>query len=191
MDLDTIYRIGLGYYLKEKLDLASYEKEIKEAGCAEVSAEAKKKTQARDRTGTKYIYVRNDMNMNILSPEDIETLKSGDVYSDGSLSDEMMEIVIRTFPDVIRAVRTTENDPEMTIYDTDIYGEADSSVVPVGALVFQIATQPEYDGNGYEVSPEEEDRKEDALYSLSQRMEEEMKGKLGNVPVRVNVDRVR
>ena len=190
MDLEAIYRIGLGSYINEKLGLGKYEKEIEEIGCLPVDAVDRGEAQMRDRTGLSYIYIRNNICTDILSAEEIETLKNCSVLPDGSLSEEAMEIIVNTYANAIRAKETVEGNEKMTVYDSNLFGDMDTMLVPVDALVLQIATQSEKDKDGITASIEKEDKKENALYELAGEMEEELKGKLGGVPVVVKVDRV-
>ena len=190
MDLETIYRFGLGSYLREKLDLDAYEKQVDGFGCLAVEPLEKREEQIRDRTGTRYIYVRNNIHTERLSSEDVEILKNGKLYPDGSLSEEAMEVVIRTFPVVISAAdeETGKNKELTTMYDNSIIGDMESYQVPADCLLLQIATQSERDKEGREVSHEKESEKEKLLYDLAQKMEKNMNGLLGGVPVRVRVD---
>lgn len=189
MSLETIYRIGLGEYLNEKLKLSEYEAQIAEAGCIPVDPDKKSEEQLKDRTGTKYIYIRNEIHTERLSPQDIETLKSGTLKEDGTLSDEIMDVVERTFPEVISSVdiRKGKHEGETIIYDMNVLGDTESYDIPVNALLLQIATQADRSGKDG-VSREKEEEKENALYDISQKIESESKGLFENTPVCVRVN---
>ena len=55
-------------------------------------------------------------------------------------------------------------------------------------LLLRIATRAEYDDEGEYVDAYREVQKEKGLYDIAERMEAEMEGLLGDVPIIVQVD---
>lgn len=184
---EAVYRIGLGQYIRNELPLDGYEEEIAALGCAPVPPEEQTRAQKDDWTGTEFIYMRNGIHLEVLSPEDAELLKSGMMMPDGTLNSELQEMIVRTFPAVIRAGKKdlVEGKEGMAAYDTDIFGEAEEYLVPENALVLQVAVSA---GEGKILSDSVET--ENSLYELSKRMEKEMDGTFADVPVRVRIRRV-
>lgn len=191
--VEEIYRTGLSQYLLEVLDLEKYDKELVESdmnyipyyGEGERGANCQTEEQKRDRLGLTYIYLRNELHLDRLSEEETKILeKEAENTGTDTISDEAMEMIINTFPDVISSmeIKTPEDKEVMTFYDNN------TDFVEVNALVLKIGTNDEFDENGEWVNKEHEVEKQRALKAFSDRMESELNGKLGDIPIRVRRD---
>lgn len=187
--IEKVYRIGLSQYLLETLDLEKYDRELShsEMNYIPYEEEDRKKSDAqkRDKLGLTYIYLRNNLHLERLTKEETEILtKEAENEESDILSDEAMNVIVNTFPDVIayKIVETPEDKKVMTGYDND------TDFVELNALVLKIGSKSEFDENGDYVSEEHEVEKQRALQEFSNRMEAELNGKLGDVPIRVRRD---
>lgn len=189
--IEKVYRIGLSQYLLETLDLEKYDKELLESDMDYIpyyegaTGANISESQKRDKLGLTYIYLRNNLHLERLTKEETEILaKEVENMESDILSDEVMNVIINTFPDVIayKIVETPEDKKVMTSYDNN------TDFVELNALVLKIATNEEFDENGNYVNKEHEVQKQRALQEFSNRMETELNGKLGDVPIRVRRD---
>lgn len=190
--VEEIYKTGLSQYLLEALDLEKYDKELLESDMNYIpyyegarGANGKTEEQKRDKLGLTYIYLRNELHLDRLSEEETEILtKEAEKMDLDTISDEAMDVIINTFSDVVSSmeIKTPEDKEVMTFYDND------TDFVEVNALVFKIGTNEEYDENGNLVNKEHEVEKQRALQEFSHRMESELNGKLGDIPIRIRRD---
>lgn len=184
--MEEIYRTGLSQYLLEVLELEKYDKELVESDMNYIpyheGENRYSEEQKRDRLGLTYIYLRNELHLDRLTEEETEILaKEVENTGTDTISDEAMEVIVNTFPDVISSmeIKAPEDKEVMTSYDNN------TDFVEVNALVLKISTNDEFDENGNWVNKEHEVEKQRALREFSDRMESELNGKLGDVPIRV------
>lgn len=181
MNPETVYRIGISSYLRTRVDFQKYEKMIDDiGGCRRVDPDKMRQEQMRDRTGTQYFFIRNDIHLEKLSATEIEVLKSAEIDENGGLSENAMEVIEKTFPSVIAAKEEDINSDGTVIYDQHIYGSTEMLSVPADALVINIAVQTDRDSR---------EETEEKLYEISRQMEEELSGRLeNNVPICIRMD---
>lgn len=184
--MEEIYRTGLSQYLLEVLELEKYDKELVESDMNYIpyheGENRYSEEQKRDKLGLTYIYLRNELHLDRLTEEETEILaKEVENTGTDTISDEAMEVIVNTFPDVISSmeIKAPEDKEVMTSYDNN------TDFVEVNALVLKISTNDEFDENGNWVNKEHEVEKQRALREFSDRMESELNGKLGDVPIRV------
>lgn len=181
--VEEIYREGLSQYLLETLELEHYDEMLADSEMNYIpnDSEHRNESQSIDCLGLTYIYLRNDIYTDRLTQEERSILlKEKD--SD-SFSKETMDVIKRTYPDVIAAkkLETPEDRKIETSYDSKL----SSDFVTVDSLVLIIGTMSEFDENGNYVNQNHEKEKMDALEKFCEQMENALNGKLGDVPIRV------
>ena len=185
--MEELYRIGLSRYLLDTLELERYDKDLSESDMGYIpnEEESKSTSQKNDRFGLNYIYLRNELHLERLTKEQIKLLqREADHMEDYMISEEAMDVIIKTFADVIayKPVESPADKEIKTLYDNN------GDFVEINAIVLRIGTQSEFDENGSYVNKEHEVEKQKALKSFSKEMEEQLKGKLGDIPIRVQRD---
>ena len=100
--------------------------------------------------------------------------------------EDLNDMIQETFPRLItpREIRTEEDKKVETSYD---YGFS-PTFVTMDSLVFGIGTMSEFDSEGNYVDWEHEKEKMESLEIFAKDMEQQLAGKLGNVPIRVLVE---
>lgn len=193
MDAERIYMESLGNYLKEQLDLKLYDEQIAEFDCIPVDMEEQVEYQKDRNMGLRFIYLRNELHLERLSDEDRQLLAERMEDSSEDAQDLVTEMVVRTFEQCLspRELTNEEDKAVQTIYDEYLNEYGTSRMVNMNSVVLQIATQSEYDEQDNILDDEKEAAKEKALLELAERMENEMEGLLGEVPIRVFVDPVQ
>lgn len=188
-DAESVYMEYLGNYLKEQLDLLSYDDQVAALGCIPVDAEEQSEHQKEKNMGLKFIYLRNEAHLERLSDEDMALLR--EAANGSSINRQLItEMVIRTFEQVLspREITSEEDRKVQTIYDDYLLDYNSPRMVDMNSVVLHIATQSDYDEQGNIVDDEKEAEKEEALVRLALQMEDEMEDLLGNSPVRVFID---
>lgn len=184
-NIEQIYRIGFSKYLLEKLDLKAFDDELQKSEMKFIPCDEEHKTEAqkKDELGLEYIFVRNDVHIDRLSAEQQELLASQNLKD--SYSDEVMQLIEKTFVDVMgyKKIESEEDKKVKTFYDQKIYPQ----FVTYDTIVIKIATMHEYDENGNYVDREHENEKESFLSDYASDMEKTLEGKLGDIPISVQV----
>lgn len=190
MKLKSLYIELLGTYLKEQLGLEDYDREIEDLGCLTKEGESRSEAQNERNMGLKYLYLRNDIHVERLSEDDLTVLEAGYGQTEGDAYDHAMEVVVRTFPFCITPVALErEEDKKFNyVYDNVVSSQNGETAVTMDTLLLRIATRAEYDDEGEYVDAYREVQKEKGLYDIAERMEAEMEGLLGDVPIIVQVD---
>lgn len=185
-DMEKIYRVGFSTYLDEKLNLKAYDDELKadELNFIPCDEEHKTDSQKKDELNLNYIFIRNDVHIDRLTDEQKNILAEQD--PDDIYSEEAMDIIEETYADVMayKKIETEEDKNVKTFYDSQF----DPVFVTYDTIVIKIATMPEYNEAGNYVNKEHEYDKEDALTDFAANMEEELNGKLGDIPISVQVE---
>ena len=184
--IERIYRIGFSKFLLEKLDLQMYDDELKEdeMNFIPCDEEHKTDTQKKDELKLNYIFVRNDVHVERLSDEQKAVLEKQDL--DKVYSNDVMDIIEKTYVDVMgyKKIESEEDKTAKTFYD-----ERFAPVfVTFDTIVIKIATMHEYDKKGNYVNKEHEYEKEEALEKYAVNMEKELQGKLGDIPISVQIE---
>lgn len=185
--MEELYRIGLSRYLLDTLELEQYDKDLSESDMRYIpnEEESKSEPQKDDRLGLTYIYLRNELHMDRLTEEQTRLLqKEAEHMEDGMISEDVMDVIVQTFADVMayKPVEAPADKEIKTLYDNN------GDFVEINAIVLRIGTQSEFDENGSYVNKEHEVEKQRKLKNFSEQMEEQLKGKLGDIPIRVQRD---
>ena len=184
--MKSVYQTGLSQYLVDELDLEKYDQELLQSDLHFIPypKEKQREAQKRDQLGLTFIYFRNEIHLEHLSEEEMESFKMEFQNSDGELSDELMNIIIDTYKEVIplRKIESEEDKKVETTFDNNM------KWVDMNSLILRISTNEEYDENGNLVDEDHEGVKQNALKEFSERMEKELEGRLGDTPVRVQLE---
>lgn len=185
-EMERIYRVGFSAFLLEKLDLQTYDDELKSDEKKFISCDEEHKTDAQkiDELNLDYIYLRNEVHIDRLSEEQLALLEKQD--PDDEYADEVMDLIEGTYVDVMgyKEIESEEDKNVKTYYDQQLH----PVFVTFDTIVLKIATMPEYDENGNYVNKEHEYEKEDALTKYAADMEEQLQGKLGDTPISVQTE---
>ncbi len=184
----TIYRQILSQYLLETLELETYDQELSNSEMRYIPNEGNDVmyVQERDKMNLTYLYLRNELHVERLTDEHVAILLeesvNGNVYSD-----KAKEVVLKTFANVI-AYKEIKSDADKKI-KTSYDSSATEDFVTVDALVLVIGNMKEFDENGNFVDYSHEIEKLKELEKFAANMEEDLNGKLGEVPIRVLFER--
>lgn len=188
MSVEEIYREVLSQYLLETLELEKYDEQLSnsEMGYIPNKGEDITEPQNRDRMVLKYIYLRNELHTERLSDEEVNILlteaKNGNLYSDKS-----KEVIINSFANVIPP-KKFENEEDKKIETTYDMG-MNPDFVTMDSLVLMIGTMSEFDEEGNYVDLPHEEKKKEELVKFCNQMERNLEGRLGDVPVRVLLEK--
>lgn len=163
-----MYRFLAQRYILEKTKLDRIDKRMREYEVPFIPypAEKKNKYQAQDFMQLQYIYMRNDIHMERLSEEQIAVFEEAKNNVTGEeVIVKAMSLVQDTYREVLAFTDTSDIEVELF---PSISGEGN---VPGNAIVFMIATIPDYDGLGNVRDWEKERRKNHVLYSLKVQLE--------------------
>lgn len=187
--VEDIYREGLSLFLLQELDLERYDEQLSESGMGYIpnDEDNRSESQKMSRLGLKYIYLRNELHLERLNEEQKERLNAEAASYKGTISDEAMEVITATYEDVItpKEIKTEADKEVETFYDSRLQPD----FVKMNALVLIIGTMSEFDESGNYVSLEHEKEKAESLRSFAIEMEQELEGRLGDVPIRVLVEK--
>lgn len=187
--IENVYRIGVSQYLSDTLSLKEYDQKLTSSDMRFVQNDEEHLSEAQknDKLGLRFIYLRNNVHIERLSEEEQELLYNETVQTkNDKLSTEAEKIVEDSFYSVL-AYKVPKNEEEKqveTFYDPGL----SANLVPIDSIVFMIGTMCEYDDEGNYVDQDHEKIKESELRSFAQQMEEELQGKLGDIPIRVLSD---
>lgn len=185
-EAERIYRVGFSLYLLEKLDLKTFDDELKVNEMRFIACDEEHKTEAqkRDELGLSYIFIRNDVHIERLSDKQKSLLLEQN--PEDSYSDEVMQLIEKTYVDVMgyKKIESEEDKTAKTFYDQEMTPQ----FVTFDTIVIKIATMPEYDENGNYVDKEHESEKETALLKYAADMEKKLEGKLEDTPISVQVE---
>ncbi|MDR2106290.1 MAG: hypothetical protein LBP24_02660 [Coriobacteriales bacterium] len=174
--LQEVYRYHFNDYLNRVAALDSYDKALADSTKYRFipgKEEYKTVYQKYGAYGRQFITLRNHFHIEILSKEDIGVLVSAARQPPDSNSQEMAELVERTWREVITI--TFSNDPSSrfdVLYDGDF--------APNTAVVLDLRATSEFDENGRTIDQDIEDLKWAFLTDeFKVQMEDEMSAKLG------------
>jgi hypothetical protein len=179
--LQSGYRAAFNEFLNDACDLESYEKELSENEKYDFVVETLFSTvySRIGSFGRDYIFLRNDFNIEVLEDEDFRLLKSSCDRSSIMYTEEVREMVERTYRDVIRVEYTPGQAPFDVIYD----GETLSPFfAPNDAVVLGIWYTVEHAEDGSLAHPEEQPEMEEYLEAMRREMQRDM-GEILKTPV--------
>lgn len=115
------YKILLEKFLVSKLPLLEYDNKIDNSGLLfyPVKREDMDIYQLLSTMNLKYIYLRNVLNVDKLSNDDIELIISLNENELINSNDKMIELINRTYKDVLSSNRDSNDDTYMVCYGTD------------------------------------------------------------------------
>lgn len=172
----NLYEKAVIKYLIEQLGLEQYDQELSESEIRFIPAKPENVTKP-----LKYFRIMNLIHTERLSAEDCEIIESAEDDDD----ERIMEIAVRTFADTISEIPITKPEDReiLTYYSNRTFQKPD--FVTVDSLVVEIKTRREYDENGKIIDENHELAKQAALKEIAKRMETELDGSLGDVPIRI------
>lgn len=175
MKNNELYKNAVLAYLIEQLALEQYDQELAESPLKFMPAEPEYVTEP-----LKYFKIMNSVFGERLSAEDQEIIDSAE-----EKDEKVEEVAVRTFADTISAIPivTPEDRKTLTYYSNNALSKPD--FVTADSLVIEIRTSSEYDTDGNIVDITHEQAKEAALHEIAKRMETELDGSLGDVPIRI------
>ncbi|MDO4413724.1 MAG: hypothetical protein Q4C20_01460 [Erysipelotrichaceae bacterium] len=174
---NSVYEKEVIKYLIEQLGLEQYDHELAENEMKFIPAESEKVTAP-----LKYFCIMNEIHAERLSPDDREIIENAEENDE-----RVTEIAVRTFADTISKfpINKPEDKQVLTYYSDKVFTKPD--FVTIDSLVIEIRTSCEYDNDGNIIDYNHEIAKEAALREIAKRMEAELEGSLGDVPIRIFV----
>lgn len=179
-ELQAYYAEAIWNLLDQKCNISKLDAYLSEADlrfipCAEpVSA-----YQRHWSFGASFLFLRNNLHVERLSPEQLGELE-GYMRTAAAADEAVQSFVQQTLRSVICIYSADESQ------DYDVVYEMSGKMAPNGAIVLGLATSPEYDADGNYVDAENEARKYEVLSALAEHAGTVMTKALGN-PVRVFV----
>lgn len=175
-----IYRFLAQRYILEKTRLDRIDMRMKEYEIPFIPYPVEERDiyQKQDFMKLRYIYMRNEVHMERLTPEQIEVFETAKNHiTEETAIVKAMTLVQNTYREVLSF--SDMPDVEVELFPS-ISGEGN---VPGDAIVFMIATIPDYDGLGNVKDWEKEHKKDNILASLKMQLEPVCKKAL-KMPVR-------
>ncbi|MFY9568033.1 MAG: hypothetical protein WAP56_02575 [Acetivibrionales bacterium] len=177
--MQTYYRKALIMHIAKKLDLEKYDDELANSGLDFISHPGDSYLGAKYYLGTRYVMVINICHIEQLDETDLELIRRTLQAGNTGVTDEVAEMVARTWPEVIKY----RADEEVTYYE--MLNKTPLYKFPNNALVIGIGTVREYDSRGNVVDWDKEKEKDAYLEDFCTRMEKELNEKMEDVPVKV------
>lgn len=181
--VEKIYKKGFSQYILETLELEKYDKLLTNDKMNYIPNDNNHMTDAQmtDYLNLTYIYLRNDIHTERLTKKERVLLAKEE--NSNLFSQNSMDLIINTYPDIISAkkIDKPEDKEIVTSYDSKL----PSDFVTVNSLVLVIGTMSEFDENGNYVDKKHEKEKKEELDKFCQKMEEDLNGKLGEIPIRI------
>ena len=181
--VEKIYKKGFSQYILETLELEKYDKLLTNDKMNYIPNDNNHMTDAQitDYLNLTYIYLRNDIHTERLTKK--ESVLLAKEANSNLFSQNSMDLIINTYPDIISAkkIDKPEDKEIVTSYDSKL----PSDFVTVNSLVLVIGTMSEFDENGNYVDKKHEKEKKEALDKFCKKMEEDLNGKLGEIPIRI------
>lgn len=163
-----IYRFLAQRYILEKTRLDRIDMRMKEYKIPFIPypAEERDVYQKQDFMKLRYIYMRNEIHMERLTPKQMEVFETAKNHiTEEAAIVKAMTLVQNTYREVLAF--SDMPDVEVELFPS-ISGEGN---VPGDAIVFMIATIPDYDGIGNVKDWEKEHKKDNILASLKAQLE--------------------
>lgn len=177
--IQALYQKAVEEYLGEMLDLAEIDREIANDKHEFYPDEEAYLNYYKSHSmlGCTYIYLRNTASVERLSQEDIDTLLRYYDKQETEITQELGEMVERTYAYILAPVDTQKSDSKYVSYD--LGREQNFSV---DTIVFGISIENPYDEKGENQLVEDEKYEEDCLYlteTLVPKFEKKLADKLG------------
>lgn len=187
-NIKEMYRAEFSAYIVDKLDLTKYDRELAESEENYIpnNPDRMNRYQKADKCGLSYIYIRNEIHTDRLGDKDREIAEH---VLDGNAERTAVatEFIERTYPKLISfSAITKEADKNLRTYYNSVGMEP--QYVTNDTLVLNIGTTAERDDSGSYKDIDREIEKSEELNRFAKRMENELHGKLGDIPIRVFSD---
>jgi len=155
--MQALYRKVLEQYLLEQLDLQIYDDMLadSELRFLPVAQEEMSFYQKYSTFGFQYIYLRSNLPIERLSKKDLSILEQCIRSNKTDVTDELLELVARTYHIVVTAYQKKESDMPIG------FSNDGRKVAPNEALVLEVRHAREYDENGNIVDGKNEREKKD------------------------------
>lgn len=173
MENTNLYEKAVIQYLIEQLGLEQYDQELADNPMKFIPAEEDEVTAP-----LKYFRIMNTIHTERLSEKDQKIIEEAD-------DEKISEAAVRTFASTISEIpiNTPADRETLTFYTDRMFVEPD--FVTVDSVVVEIRTSGEYDEEGNLIDDNHELAKKAALKEIAERMEAELDGSLGDVPIRI------
>jgi len=186
LSMQALYRKAFELFLSERLELAMYDDVLANSELRFIPIENDRMSfyQKYSTFGFRYIYLRDNIPIERLSEADLNILGASISANNTGITDELLELVARTYNSVIIAYDDWEDD---TIIG---YSNNGQKRAPNNALVFEIGHTIEFDEEGDFVDTANEMEKNNYLKNeFIPLMEEKLSEALGwKVIVFINWD---
>lgn len=172
----TLYRRFLEQYLSERLSLQAFDDILanSELRFIPISDDEKNFYQKYSTFGFKYIYLRNNLPIERLEKTDLDAIEAYINSGSTDATDELMEIVQRTFTDVIIA------NPNLDSNSNIGFSNDGQKIAPNNAVVFEVGHAVEFDEKGNFVNTATEVKKDDYIEKeLIPKMSKQLSEELG------------
>jgi len=180
LNMQALYRKALEQYLAEKLNIRYFDEVLieSELGFIPVPDERMGFYQRYSTFGFSFVHLRNHLPIERLSIEDLDILSRYIEARSSSVTEDLLELVSRTYRNIIIAWEGQESD---TLIGFSNDGE---QAAPNNSLVLVVAHRPAFgeDGNLISTPDEERARREFIMYELIPQMEATFSEALG-IPV--------
>lgn len=177
--IQSLYQKVLEEYLAQELDLEKIDKKIqKNSHNFHPLEEDQQYYQRHSMLDLNFIFLRNTIFIERLSQEDIGILLKYYDQNETEITDELRELVKRTYPYVLAPV-DTQLYPDVYSFS---YGAGPGEVFTMDTIVFGISITNPYDSTGENQLIDKEEYQEDYLYlkeKLVPTFIKELEGKLG------------
>lgn len=172
--MQALYEKAFFLYLEDRLDIKKYDEELANSELKFISHES------NNYLGTKYFLFLNQCYIEQLDKSDLELLRRTIETGNAEVTEELADMVQRTWPDIIKIRDDDDNEENFYVMiNNDPYYKFFNNAVVLG-----IGTVKYEDENG-NVDMRKEDIKADYLEDYCARITEELDGKLGDVPISV------
>lgn len=187
--MENLYRVTLEQYLNQQFHLERYNMFLKNSDLHFIPAEKENVTtyQQRSFLNLDYIYIRNDIYLDRLSDDDLNILSdskkklTGAITIETELPEDLVSMVIRTFPNVI-SPQPINNDDDTSVL-TAFENSISPQLFPMNAIVIHIIIQEEFDPNGEYIDEENELQKNEFVKLLCEQIEADLDKIIPNSPV--------
>lgn len=175
LNAQASYMALLNYYLCEKTELGEYQ-EMLDSHIFEFPYDEESAVRNYGACGRNNISIINNLFVERLSEKDLRLLNKNVEGSVLNITESLMEMVERTYQEVI-TVRYEESDAAFSVIYT--MGALYTEEAPNKALVFEIRYNPVYDEVGNIKSTAYEAEKQKIAEMLAELMESEMENAIG------------
>ncbi len=151
--MQALYRANLETYLMDTLDLQELDNTLANDEIHYFPIEeAEKDVYARYSTmNLRYIYLRNNLCIERLEKEDLDTIEKALKEGNEVVTEEMKALAARTYSIVIPVVDESETEEDIRMLEVSYLGGCSEPNVPNKALVLVIGTSYPYDEDGWEI----------------------------------------